>query len=89
MYKQENVEIAQDYKDEIEAIMSEMKCSMDFACYKSNFEGICEVRNVDRHDFLRCMSANAINCDFSLPFEKNLHFCLCPLRIFAANTLNK
>ena len=74
---------------EIEKIMADSKCPVDFACYRSRFEDVCKAEDSGLDDFAHCRepAQDAHRCCFSLSFG-NGYLCKCRVRIYAAKHLN-
>jgi hypothetical protein len=66
--------------------MQGMKCRRDFACYKSGFTGVCEVKETVKDKVFECCDAMSDRCGYSVPFGTSI-YCTCPLRIYAARHL--
>ena len=82
------MEIAQEHKNRIDGIMSEVDCRKDFACYKSGFTKLGRIGDIKSRAFLECLEEDAHHCQFSLSFGQGA-FCLCPVRIYIATELGK
>ena len=74
---------------EIERIMADSKCPVDFACYRSGFKNVCKARDAGLDGFADCLedADDAGRCRFSLSFG-NGYLCKCRVRIHAAKHLN-
>lgn len=75
-----------EFKKEIEGIMEKLDCPKDFACYKVNFENLCEAENmVGGFTECNCDSYSHFPeiCPFGFDFGYS-YFCSCPLRVFVA-----
>ena len=82
------MELIQEHKSKIDEIMSEITCQKDFTCYKSGFENLSKIKDVQAEGFLECLEADSQDCQFSLFFGEEPS-CLCPLRIYIANKLRR
>ncbi|MHC4742214.1 MAG: hypothetical protein ACYS8Z_09895 [Planctomycetota bacterium] len=71
---------------EIEKIISTMKCSKGFICYKSNFEQLCIVVNPGEGKIIECSPLNQGPCAYRFSFMGKV-FCKCPLRYYIAKNL--
>jgi len=78
----------QNYKKEIEKIIGEMKCPIDFRCYKTGFENLCKAKDIGIESYLECLEKDPQRCKFSVSFGHS-YFCHCPLRIYIAKKLKK
>jgi hypothetical protein len=83
------MQIRETYSNEIEKIMAESECPIDFACYRSGFEEVCKAKDAGLDAFAYCMEdpADAQRCRFSLSFGYR-YLCRCRLRIYAVRHLN-
>jgi hypothetical protein len=86
--KSDQKELEQEFKKEIEEIMSRMKCPKDFKCYKSGFKELCKSKDTRVGSFVECLEENYRACIFSQPFE-NKRFCLCSMRTHIVKKLGK
>jgi len=71
---------------EIEKIISSMKCSKGFICYKSNFQQLCRVNSVGEGKIIECSPLNHRPCAYRFSFMGKV-FCKCPLRYYIARNL--
>jgi len=83
------MQILDKYSREIEKIMADSECPMDFACYRSGFENVCKAQDAGLDGFAYCLedAGDAQRCQFSLSFGYR-YLCKCRLRIYAARNLN-
>jgi hypothetical protein len=74
---------------EIEKIMADSECPVDFACYRSGFEDVCKAEDSGLDGFAYCQeeAQDAQRCRCSLSFGYR-YLCKCRLRIYAARHLN-
>jgi hypothetical protein len=77
------MEMTQEHRSHIEAIMDGIECPKAFACYRSGFTSLGRVRGIGKNGFLECLEADGVNCQFSLSFAIPAS-CLCPVRIYIA-----
>lgn len=77
-----------EHKKQIEEIMSNMKCSKDFACYKSGFENFKNAKDTPLESFVECPNKDAWQCEYSLLFGFS-YLCKCPLRVYVLNKMWK
>ena len=75
-------------KKKLEEIIDDLKCPYDFVCYKSNFEKLCDAKDIGMESFLLCLDDTPGECVFSLSFGES-KFCKCPLRVYIAKELKK
>lgn len=79
-------------KYEIEEIMEKMDCPKDFACYKANFENLCEAKDMRIEGFIECgcgsCNHSPSDCKFGFDFGYS-YFCSCPLRVFVAKRMKR
>jgi len=73
-------------KSEVEQIISSMKCPKDFACFHSDFERLCPVKDVGLNHRVCMGTAKDRVCKFTVPFEGD-YLCGCPLRSYIATRL--
>ena len=78
--------IPEEYNDEIEEIMSRMKCLKNFQCIKSDHPSLCKVKHNKAVNYLMCLDDDSEDCSFSLLFGDK-RFCQCPLRVFLSKNL--
>jgi hypothetical protein len=78
------MDIQDEHRKQIEEIMSHMKCSHDFQCYKSGFTNLCRCRKLGNR--FECLDERASDCGLSFPFGYS-YFCQCRLRIYLAKDL--
>ena len=71
--------IAQEHRIQIEGIIKNMECPIDFVCYKSDFENLCEVGIVGDAKMIECIEKHAKSCQFGISFGLGF-ICKCPLR---------
>jgi hypothetical protein len=84
--KEMNIE--QSHQRQIEEIMSGMKCSKEFICYKSGFKQLCNARDIGIAAYVECLAKRPPDCSFTFPFA-SVHLCKCPMRVFIAKEFNK
>jgi hypothetical protein len=78
----------EEYKKEIEEIITQLTCDKDFICYKSGFEVLCKAKDVGSQSFIECLEEDPSDCKFSVLFG-HTNFCECPLRVYIAKKLKK
>jgi len=79
-----------DQVEQIEALMSRMKCPKDFECYKSGFNNLCKAKDTGIGSFAECLEENNRGCRFLLPFgTTNTNLCMCSVRIQLARNMAK
>lgn len=83
----EGADAAFEPNPEIEKIISTMKCSKGFICYKSNFEQLCKVINPGEGKIIECSPLNQGPCAYRFSFMGKV-FCKCPLRYYIAKNLD-
>lgn len=76
----------EEHRRGIEKIKSSMKCPKGFACYNSNFENLCKVRNIGEGKIIECSPENQAPCVYRFTFMGKI-FCKCPLRYYVARNL--
>ena len=84
----EEIKIEQSHQRQIEEIMSGMKCSKEFICYKSGFKQLCNAKDIGILSYVECFEKIPPNCSFAFPFAL-VHLCKCPMRVFIAKKFNK
>ena len=47
----QGLRMEQDHQKEIERIIGQLKCPKDFVCYKSEFETLCQVKDIGLKDY--------------------------------------
>ena len=77
-----------EHKEQIEKIMSEMKCPKDFACYKSDFKNFSKTKDISLESFVECSNKDAWQCEYSFLFGFS-YLCKCPLRVYVVKKLKK
>ncbi len=82
------VQRQQMQKNKIEQIISQMKCSRGFECYKSGFKNLCSARVVAGTELVECLPENQQDCEFKATFLE-MTFCKCPLRCYITKNLHK
>jgi len=82
------MEITRKQKEEIEEIISGVYCEKDFECYRSRFENVGKIRDVETKGLLKCLEERAPECHFSTCLGDGFS-CLCPLRMYIATELHK
>lgn len=80
------MEVTQKHKQEIERIISNLKCSKNFICHKSGLQQLCRARSIGIEGYIDCLEEEAEKCEFSLPFGEG-YFCKCPVRIYIAQNI--
>lgn len=78
----------QTQKSEIEHIISQMKCSKGFECYKAGFKNLCRARIIAGTELIECSPENQQACEFKAAFME-MAFCKCKLRCYIAKNLHK
>ena len=77
--------------EEIEKIISEQECPLDFKCYKSGFEDMCGALLgpiLDSVQCVECVDEKAETCRYSSPFGTTFT-CTCPMRRYIASHFHK
>jgi hypothetical protein len=80
------VEISEEQRKKIEKIIADLKCPVDFECYKSGFKNLCKAEIVGGSTLVECPEENRHYCGFRISVGYR-NFCKCPLRIYAAKKL--
>jgi hypothetical protein len=83
----EETDAANERNQHIEKIISSMKCSKGFVCYKSNFKVLCKVKKAGEGKIIECSPENQGACEYRFSFMGKV-FCKCPLRHYIAGNLN-
>jgi len=82
------MEILQEYKTEIEEIISGMECPKDFECYKSGLKNLCKTQIFRDGEVVECLEQESQSCKFGFHFELG-YLCRCPLRRYIARNFNR
>ena len=82
------MDLSKETISEVEQLIRTFKCPLDFRCYKSQFEEICDAVIIGNGEMIECTSEDAAKCGLSSPFGEG-YFCGCPLRVYVARTLKK
>ena len=77
----------EEYKTEIEKIISQNKCTKAYKCYNSGLKMLCKAKDIGLDSFVECLEREPNACDFSFPFGL-MYLCQCPLRIYIAKEMN-
>ena len=89
--------LTEKQRKEVQKIMESMSCKLDFACYKSSSEKICEAE-FDAYNLVckvDTTSPEKSNPHYDCVHRKylgqsfNYYICLCMLRIYLAKNLNR
>lgn len=72
---------------DIEEKFGDVECPKKFECCKTNFSKLGQVKIGNKDNFLECLENSAPECSFSLPCDDK-YYCLCPVRIHIAKSLN-
>jgi hypothetical protein len=51
-------------RKKIKKIIDDIECTKDFECYKSEFEHLCEIKDLGMDSFLECVDKEANGCTF-------------------------
>ena len=78
--------LSKSQRKEVQEVISKMECPKDFACYRSDFEKVCNVKEVGPDNLVCLGSAADRVCGFTTPFEYD-YLCGCPLRIYVGRIL--
>jgi hypothetical protein len=73
----------QNYKREIEEIVSQTPCPKNFRCYEQGFRDLCPVRDIGLELFVICLDSSPNGCTFSVRYGYS-NYCRCPLRVYVA-----
>ena len=82
------MDLSQKTISKIEQIIDTFKCPLDFRCYKSQFEELCDAVIIGDGKLVECTDEHAASCGFSYPFG-DAYFCNCPLRAYVAKKFKK
>lgn len=82
------MELLQETISTIEQIMGTFECPLNYKCYHSNFEAMCDAVIFGEGELVECLNKDASKCEFTRPFGDG-YFCNCPLRIYVARTFKK
>lgn len=82
------MDLSQETISEVEQLITTFKCPLDFRCYKSQFEEICDAVIIGDGKLVECTDEDAAKCGLSYSFGDG-YFCECPLRVYVARTLKK
>ena len=80
-------------REEIQDIVDNMSCKLDFVCYKSSLEDVCEAEY--NKNSLICKisemptdkSTLYLACEYRMYLGSSYYICKCPLRIYIAKNL--
>jgi hypothetical protein len=75
------MKIEQSHHRQIEEIMSGMKCSKEFICYKSGFKQLCNTKDIGIEPYVECLEKKPaiLQLRISFRFSTSLqmsHACL-------------
>ena len=73
-------------KKQVEKIITEIRCSKDFKCYKSGLTDLCKVRDIGYDSVVECLEEKAYGCEFRSVFGY-AYYCKCPLRVYILKKL--
>lgn len=77
------------HKKQIEEIMSNMKCNINFVCYKSGFKNLRNTKDIPLESFVECSNnKNAWQCEYAFLFGSS-YLCKCPLRVYILKNIKK
>lgn len=76
-----------DAISDIQENFGDVECPKNFECCETKFSKVGQVKIHGKGNFLECLEKDAPKCGFSLPCEDK-YYCLCPVRIHIANSLN-
>lgn len=80
------MEITEEHRKRIEAMIADMHCSKDFSCYKSDFEKLGQINIFAGGTVVDCLEPAGDSCEYSLSFGKGF-LCNCPVRQYLARNL--
>ena len=66
--RQPVVTLNNEQKDRIAKIISKMKCSKDFECYRKGFRNMCKTRISPPDNLVECSPENKMQCEFKFAF---------------------
>lgn len=75
-------------QEKIEAMIPNLHCNKNFACYKSGLKTLCRARDVGLESFVACLVEDPMTCKFSIHFG-GIYFCQCRLRVYILKNLRK
>ena len=75
-------------KRQVEEVISTMKCTRNFQCYKSGFQNVSKAKLAAETGLVECLSENQQDCEFRTSFMDRT-FCKCQLRCYIAKNLQK
>ena len=76
----------ENYEKEINEIIDGMKCSRDFACYKSELNPCCKVKDVELENHLEIEGEYDSSCKY-LVVSNGVPYCRCPLCVYLTKQL--
>ncbi len=86
-------------REEMQEIIDNMSCELDFECYKSSLENLCKVEYNAHGLFCKISKMPAgksilfYNCEYRLYYRLRnrykYYICTCPLRIYIAKYLKR
>jgi len=87
------MEITEEQKDRVLDIVIQMNCKplpckKNYACYKSSFDDICEVKSCGDLDGIECESPDAKCCNLSFS-KSSPYLCTCPMRRYIFENFNR
>ncbi len=78
------VELTEDQKRTIKAIMEKVDCPHGFNCFTYKFEDLCPVRRFYGVDLVECQHVNGKECPMAKAFSGDMRFCTWELRKYLA-----
>ena len=86
-WDQMDAETAQQHKDRIREIITNIECPNDFKCWKAGLENLCKADTVAGVKLIQCSDPAAQQCDFTMS-PGSAVLCKCPLRSYIAKNFH-
>ena len=78
--------MAENYEKDINEIIAAMECPRDFACYKSDLNPRCEVKDVELANHLEIAGECDYCCEYFVA-SNGVRYCKCPLCVYRTKKL--
>ena len=78
--------MGENHEKEIKEIMVGMECPRDFACYKSDLNPRCNVKDVELENHLEIEGEYDSSCKY-LVVSNGVPYCRCPLCVYLTKKL--
>lgn len=87
LWNEMDAKTAQQHKNQIREIITNLECPKDFKCCKAGVDNLCKANTAAGVGLVECSDPAAQECESAICFARVV-LCKCPLRNYIANNFH-